>query len=104
MSCEFRQCPGCLDHGVDSAILSIMNRNLEAQPMKAIEFESQLTPDQSLSVPPSVAKDIPASQPVRVLVLIPDSNDEQHWEHLAAIDFGQGYTDSDAIYDKLSGG
>jgi hypothetical protein len=72
--------------------------------MKAIEFQSQLNADHSLPVPPSVAAGIPTLRPLRVLVLIPEGEEEQEWEHLAAIEFGQGYADSDAIYDKLSGG
>jgi hypothetical protein len=70
--------------------------------MKAIEFQSQLNADHSLSVPPSVAAGIPSLQPLRVLVLVPEANEDQQWEHLAALEFAQGYADSDAIYDKLS--
>ncbi len=70
--------------------------------MKAIEFHSELTPNQTLSVPVSVADRIPPEQPVRVLVLIPESLEDQEWEQLAAAEFGQAYADSDAIYDQLS--
>ena len=72
--------------------------------MKAIEFESQMSPDHSLRVPDAVAVGIPAQRPIRVLLLIPESDDDQQWENVAAAEFGQGYADSDAIYDNLSGG
>lgn len=70
--------------------------------MKAVEFVSQINSNQALSVPASVAESIPPGQTVRVLLLIPDNDTAQEWEHLAATEFGQGYADSDAIYDQLS--
>jgi hypothetical protein len=70
--------------------------------MKAIEFQSQLNPDQTLTVPASVLGAIPIGQPVRVLVLIPETEMDQEWERLTALDFGQGYADTDAVYDQLS--
>lgn len=70
--------------------------------MKAVEFQSQLGPDQSLPVPSAIAARIPAGQPVRVLLLIGESEDDQEWEELAAVDLGLGFADSDAIYDQLS--
>jgi hypothetical protein len=71
--------------------------------MKAIEFQSQLSASQTLSVPAAVANTIPVGQPLRVLVLIAENDLDQEWEQLAALDFGQGYADSDVIYDNLSG-
>ena len=72
--------------------------------MKAIEFQSQLNLDHTLTVPPSVMAAVPIGQTVRVLILIPESNIDQEWEQLTAVDFGQGYADTDAIYDQLSNG
>jgi hypothetical protein len=70
--------------------------------MKAIEFQSQLSPDHTLIVPASVAERIPTGQPLRVLVLIAENDLDQEWEQLAAMEFGQGYGEGDAIYDQLS--
>jgi hypothetical protein len=70
--------------------------------MKAVTFESELRPDQTLSVPAAVLDRIPHGQTLRVLVLIPEDADDQAWEQLAAAEFGMGYADSDAIYDHLS--
>ncbi len=72
--------------------------------MKAVEFQSSLNPDQTLGVPPEAAQVIPPGQAVRVLVLLPDGASDNQWEQFAAIDFGQGYAQGDAIYDQLSGG
>jgi hypothetical protein len=72
--------------------------------MRAVEFQSELSPNRTLSVPASVADRIPPGQTVRVLILIPEGSEDQDWEQLAAMEFGQGYADSDAIYDNLSAG
>ena len=71
--------------------------------MRAIEFQSQLTSDRTLPVPSEVADAIPVNQPVRVLILIAEEDSDQAWERLAAQEFGQSYSESDAIYDQLSG-
>jgi hypothetical protein len=70
--------------------------------MKAVQFDSRLNADKTLSVPPAVASDIPQGQAVRVLVLFADHAEDQDWERLAASEFAKGYADSDAIYDQLS--
>jgi hypothetical protein len=70
--------------------------------MKAVEFQSELRPDQTLSVPTSVSGQIPRGRTLRVLVLVPEDTEDQAWEQLAAAEFGMGYADGDAIYDHLS--
>jgi hypothetical protein len=70
--------------------------------MKAIEFQAEVGPDRKLAIPQSVEQQIPSGQMLRVLVLIPETGEEQTWEQMAATDFGLGYADSDAIYDELS--
>jgi hypothetical protein len=70
--------------------------------MKAIEFQSELRADHTLSVPANIAERIPCGQTVRVLVLVPEDLEDQDWEQLATAEFGMGYADSDAIYDHLS--
>jgi len=66
--------------------------------MKAIEFQSQLNSDHTLTVPHSVTAAIAIGQAVRVLILIPESDVDREWEQLTAEDFGQGYADTDALY------
>jgi hypothetical protein len=72
--------------------------------MKAVEFQSQLNPDRTLTVPASVVGAIPIGQTVRVLVLLAENDSNQEWEQPTAEEFGQGYADTDAIYDQLSAG
>jgi len=70
--------------------------------MKAVEFQSELSADHTLSVPANLVDRIPPGQPLRVLIFVPEDAEEQAWEQLAASEFGLGYADSDAIYDQLS--
>ena len=70
--------------------------------MTTVEFQTTLNADRTISVPAAVAEKIPAGQPIRVLILIDNGDPDREWEQLAATEFGQGYADSDAIYDQLS--
>ncbi|MFL5245911.1 MAG: hypothetical protein ACJ8FY_27895 [Gemmataceae bacterium] len=70
--------------------------------MKAVAFQSVLSPDGTLSVPANLTEKIPRGQAVQVLVLVAEDAEDQGWEQLAAADFGMGYAPSDAIYDQLS--
>ena len=45
--------------------------------MKAVEFQAQVNPDQTLAVPASVMSAIPVGQAVRVLILVPE-NETDH--------------------------
>lgn len=70
--------------------------------MKAVEFQSQLSADQTLAVPAAVADSVPVGRTIRVLLLIAEADEEQEWEQMAAVNFGEGYAAGDAIYDELS--
>ena len=72
--------------------------------MKALEFQTRMNPDHTLTVPPEVVAHLQPDQAIRVLVLIPDSNDDEEWAQLAAEQFLQGYAPSDAVYDELPAG
>jgi hypothetical protein len=71
--------------------------------MKVLEFQAQLNLDHTLTVPPSVAEEIPGQEPVRVVLFVPDGNDDenQSWATLSTEQFLAGYSDGDAIYDQL---
>lgn len=69
--------------------------------IKALEFQSHINADSTLSVPPEVARQVAAERPIRVVLLIGEDTDAPDWERLAAEEFLQGYAESDAIYDDL---
>lgn len=68
--------------------------------MTTIEFWSRLNPDRTLEVPPEVASRIQGDEPVRVVVVVPDG-DDQEWRDLAAEQFFGGYDAADGLYDDL---
>ena len=70
--------------------------------MKVLEFQTQLNPDHTLTVPPSVAQEIHGEEAVRVVLLVPDAVEDQSWAALTTEQFLRGYSDGDAIYDQLS--
>ncbi|MBC8875623.1 MAG: hypothetical protein H8E44_39860 [Planctomycetes bacterium] len=72
--------------------------------MKHFEFETYVDSDQSLKIPSEFAGQIERDRPVRVVVLVSESQDDHDWSNLTAEQFLQGYSDKDAIYDDLSAG
>ena len=72
--------------------------------MKQFEFETQLGPDATIRIPTQYVDRIAAGQPIRVVVLLPDADQDRAWADATAAQFLQGYADSDAIYDDLSAG
>jgi len=74
--------------------------------MKALGFETILTPDNSLPVPQDLAGQIPKERPVQVIVLFPEPSElaaaeEADWRSLTRQQFLSGYGDGDSIYDSL---
>src|SRR5262245_5343019 len=69
--------------------------------MKTLEFQATLGPGGTLTVPAEVAQQVPPEQPLRVIVLLPDSDEDREWERFTAEQFLQGYADGDAIYDDF---
>jgi hypothetical protein len=69
--------------------------------MKAFEFEAQLKPGNTLTVPPEVAQQLPPQEPFRVIVLIADDEEEREWIRFGNEQFLKGYAEGDAIYDQL---
>lgn len=72
--------------------------------MKALEFVTRLDENRTLEVPPEVLAQIRQGQTMRIILLVPDSEDEQEWTTLTIEQFLAGYADSDSIYDDLSAG
>ena len=57
-----------------------------------------------VQVPADIAAALPPERPLRVIVLVPDTSEDQAWDRLAAEQFLRGYAESDAIYDELPAG
>jgi hypothetical protein len=69
--------------------------------MQAVEFTSEVTERGELPVPSDIAKTLPHSKKVRVILLFPsDEEEDADWSRLTAEQFINGYAPGDAIYDK----
>lgn len=69
--------------------------------MKALEFETKLDADLNLKVPGGLAAQIPKEEPVRVIVLMPESAEDADWRRLTNENFLRGYSESDSVYDAV---
>jgi hypothetical protein len=69
--------------------------------MKTLQFETTLTADSNLKVPESVAAQMPKHEAVRVMVLLPENDEEADWKNLSTEQFLAGYSDNDAVYDAI---
>lgn len=71
--------------------------------MKAYEFPVKVSAEGILELPALVSELIPRGKVVRVILLVPESEDlyeQVQWNHLAAKEFFAGYAESDSIYDE----
>ncbi len=71
--------------------------------MKALEFITQMNPDQTLSLPPGIARQLGSRDLLRVLLLVADTPAEPDWAESATEAFLNGYAETDASYDPLAG-
>jgi hypothetical protein len=72
--------------------------------VKHFEFQTYVNDDATVTIPTEVISQIERNRPVRVIVVVQDSAEDQEWSELTATQFLQGYADTDAIYDDVSAG
>jgi hypothetical protein len=69
--------------------------------VRSLEFEAKLDSGATLKVPDDFAAQIGTDQPVRVILVLPDSTEEQDWRRLATEQFLRSYAAGDSIYDNV---
>ena len=72
--------------------------------MRAYEFPVKVTPEGALELPDSLSRLLPGNQVVRVIILVSEPADIEEpmaWSRLTAEQFLTGYSEADAIYDKV---
>jgi hypothetical protein len=72
--------------------------------MKAYEFPVKVTSDGRLILPDTLSGLLPSNQVVRVILLVSEPTDVEEravWSHLTAEQFFVGYSEADAIYDRM---
>jgi hypothetical protein len=68
--------------------------------MKFLEFQTRIASDGTLKLPPDIAAQIPGDDPVRVVLVLGDSSEDDDWKRLTADRFLAGYSQGDDIYDN----
>jgi hypothetical protein len=69
--------------------------------MKAFEFETTLTADRAVNLPSELRTQLAPGSSIRVILLLPELNEDQEWARLTAEQFFKGYAESDTVYDDL---
>ena len=67
--------------------------------MKAYEYYAEVLPDGHLSLPDALKEKLKADSKIRVMLLFDD--EEAAWNNLSVSQFLKGYSEKDALYDKL---
>lgn len=67
--------------------------------MKAYEYYGEILADGHLSLPEDLKEKLKADSKIRVMLLLDE--DEKTWDQLSMSQFLKGYSEKDAIYDKL---
>jgi len=67
--------------------------------MKAYEYFGEVLSDGHLSIPEDLRDKIRADSKIRVMILIDD--EEAAWNNLSMSQFLKGYSEEDALYDRL---
>ncbi len=69
--------------------------------MKAVEFESTVSPGGQIALPREVATEIPPGEQLRVVVMWEPSNFDLAWRTAGRQRFEAAYAPEDAVYDQL---
>ena len=67
---------------------------------KTIEFETELTGNSTLTVPPEIASTLPSKGKATIMVFVDLDPDDAAWRRAAYEQFLRDDTEEDAVYDK----
>lgn len=69
--------------------------------MRAVEFESTVTPGGHIALPPEVAGEIPPGEQLRIVVMWEPSNLDLAWRTAGRQRFEAAYSPEDNVYEQL---
>jgi hypothetical protein len=70
--------------------------------MKAIEFDGSVAPNGQIAVPPEIADQIPAGEPLHVVVQWDgEATEDESWRGQGRRRFEAAYAPEDSVYDQL---
>jgi hypothetical protein len=74
----------------------------EELPVKAVEFESIVTDEGNIALPPEVVEEIPAGGHLRVVVMWEPADPDTGWRLAGRRAFEAAYCPEDSVYDQLT--
>ena len=69
--------------------------------MKAIQFQSMVTANGQIAVPPDAAREIPQGEQLQVILLWSVSGEDNEWCAVGRRQFEAAYSPEDSIYEQL---
>jgi hypothetical protein len=73
--------------------------------MKAYEFPAKVTTEGKIELPDTILQQLSHNQQVKVIILVneprEDQEDDKAWNRLASEQLFKGYSEEDAIYDRI---
>lgn len=73
----------------------------EGAKMKTADFRGELTPNGQIVVPPEVVSQVPAGEPILVILQWGPSDDDSAWRRAGRRQFESAYAADDSIYELL---
>jgi hypothetical protein len=70
--------------------------------MRIADFKGELAPNGQISVPPEIASQVPAGEPIQVVLRWGVSDDETVWRTAGRRQFESAYAADDSIYESLN--
>ena len=69
--------------------------------MKAVEFESSVTQEGTITLPPELTAEVPVGEQLRVVVMWEPSGSDAAWRLAGRRRFEAAYCAEDAVYEQL---
>jgi hypothetical protein len=69
--------------------------------MKTVDFASEITPDCRIKVPPEIAAQVPAGQPIHVVLSWGVGEDDAAWRSEGRSRFAAAHAAEDSVYESL---
>lgn len=69
--------------------------------MQAVEFESSITAEGQIALPADVARQIPAGEQIRVVVIWESTDSDSAWRAAGRQRFEASYCPEDEVYEQL---
>ena len=68
--------------------------------MKAVEFESSITLEGTITLPPELTAEVPVGEQLRVVVMWEPSGSDAAWRSAGRQRFEAAYCPEDAVYER----